>query len=49
MKRDAEKMRDEGPSVITEATHMKGVETVATHILLAYREMVDKSVKLPFF
>ena len=49
MKRDAEIMRNNGPSIITEATHMKGIETVATHILLGYREMVDKNLKLPFF
>lgn len=48
MKRDADIMRNGGPSVIAEATHMKGVETVATHILLSYREMVDKNIKMPF-
>lgn len=49
MKRDAAMMRLDGPSVLTEAANMRGVETVANHILLGYREMVDKSLRPPFF
>lgn len=49
MRRDSDVMRQGGPFVLTEAKHMKGVDVVATHIMQSYKEMVDKSLKEPFF
>jgi len=40
MQRDAAVMRQNGPTFLTEATHMKGVHAVADHIILSYKEMI---------
>ncbi|XP_070560382.1 urease accessory protein UreG-like isoform X2 [Ptychodera flava] len=38
MSRDAEMMRQNGPTVFTQAKHMKGIDVVANHIIKAFNQ-----------
>ena len=40
MRRDAAVMRQEGPTVFTQAKHMVGIDTVAEHILQSHAAAV---------